>query len=96
MIPRRRYPFLIAIGTGLLFALISRFLFDDHLGDRAGGLLTISFLLLMPMALGAIAAHYVPAKKIGWRIAGAPSITVVLFSASARTLIGTPASGRAS
>jgi hypothetical protein len=83
MIPRQRYPFLIAVGTGLLFALISRFLFDDHLGDRAGGLLTISFLLVMPMALGAITAHFVPAEKIGWRMAGAPSITVILFIISA-------------
>jgi hypothetical protein len=83
MIPRRRYPFVIAIGTGLLFALISRFLFDDHLGDRAGGLLTISFLMGIPMALGAITAHFVPAEKFGWRIAGAPAITVLLFIASA-------------
>jgi hypothetical protein len=83
MIPRQRYPFVIAIGTGLFFALLSRFLFDDHLGNRAGGLLTISFLLVMPMALGAITAHFVPAEKPGWRIAGAPAITVVLFIISA-------------
>ena len=83
MIARRHYPFLFAIGTGLLFALVSRYLFDDQLGDRAGGLLTVSFLLLMPMALGAITAHFVPAERPGWRRFGAPLLTVLLFIVSA-------------
>lgn len=80
MIARQRYPFLLAIGTGLLFALVSRFLFDDRLGDRAGGLLTISFLLLVPLALGAITAHFIPAERGFWRLCGAPWLTVLLFA----------------
>ena len=80
MISRQRYPFLFAVGTGLLFALVSRFLFDDRLGDRAGGLLTISFLLLVPLALGAITAHFTPGDHTFWRMCGAPWITVLLFT----------------
>ncbi|MDJ0366815.1 hypothetical protein QMK33_16800 [Hymenobacter sp. H14-R3] len=79
MISRQRYPFLLAASTGLLFALVSRFLFDDHLGARAGGLLTVSFLLLVPMALGAITAHFIPGGRTFWRLCGAPWLTVLLF-----------------
>ncbi len=79
MISRQRYPFLFAPGVGLLFALVSRFLFDDHLGDRAGGLLTVSFLLLVPLALGAITAHFIPGGHTFWRLCGAPWLTVLLF-----------------
>lgn len=79
MISRQRYPFLLAAGVGLLFALVSRYLFDDHLGDRAGGLLTFSFLLLVPLALGAITAHFIPSGRAFWRLCGAPWLTVLLF-----------------
>jgi hypothetical protein len=79
MIPRQRYPFVIAIGTGLFFALVSRYLFDDELAERAGKLLTVSFLVAMPVALGAITAHFLPIEKFGWRVFGAPGLTVLLF-----------------
>jgi len=79
MISRQRYPFLFASGLGLVFALVSRYLFDDRLGDRAGGLLTISFLLLVPLALGAITAHFVEGEHTFWRLCGAPWLTVLLF-----------------
>jgi len=79
MISRRYYPFLLAIGTGLCFALLLRYLFDGQLGGRAGGLLTISFLLLVPVALGAVTAHFVPAGNFGGRVLGAPILTVLLF-----------------
>jgi hypothetical protein len=79
MIPRQRYPFLIAIGIGLFFALVSRYLFDDDLADRAGNLLTFSYLLLMPMALGAITAHFMPGESFAWRVFGTPGLTVLLF-----------------
>ena len=79
MISRQRYPFLFASGLGLVFALVSRYLFDDHLGDRAGGLLTMSFLLLVPLALGAITAHFVDGERTFWRLCGAPWLTVLLF-----------------
>jgi hypothetical protein len=79
MISRQRYPFLGAIGLGLAFALVSRYLFDDKLGSHAGGLLTISFLLLMPMALGAITTHFIPSGSAFWRLCGAPWLTVLLF-----------------
>ncbi|GAB3635602.1 hypothetical protein GCM10027422_11920 [Hymenobacter arcticus] len=79
MISRQRYPFLFAAGLGLTFALVSRYLFDDQLGDRAGGLLTISFLLLVPLALGAITAHFLPGGRTFWRMCGAPWLTLLLF-----------------
>ena len=83
MISRQRYPFLFAIGLGLAFALVSRYLFDDNMPAGNSNLLTVSFLLGVPLALGAIAAHFVPAEKFGWRIVGAPSLTVLLFILSA-------------
>lgn len=83
MISRQRYPFLVAIGLGLLFALLSRYLFSDELGSRAGNLLTVSFLLGVPIALGAVTAHFIPVEKFGWRVFGAPGLTVFLFIISA-------------
>ncbi|MDO7884495.1 hypothetical protein [Hymenobacter cheonanensis] len=83
MISRQRYPFLFAAGSGLLFALVARYLFDDHLGDRVGGLLTLSFLLLMPLALGAITAHFISGERSFWRLCGAPWLTVLLFIVTA-------------
>jgi hypothetical protein len=82
MISRRRYPFLVAIGLGLAFALVSRYLFDDKLSSQAGGLLTISFLLLIPLALGAITTHFIPQGGKFWRLCGAPWLTVMLFFAT--------------
>lgn len=79
MISRQRYPFLIAIGIGLFFALVSRYLFDDNLANRAGNLLTFSYLLIMPLALGAITAHFMPAESFAWRVFGTPGLTVLLF-----------------
>jgi hypothetical protein len=79
MISRQRYPFLFAIGIGLFFALLSRYLFNDELGSRAGNLLTVSFLFGVPIALGAITAHFIPVEEFGWRLFGAPGLTVILF-----------------
>ena len=82
MISRQRYPFLIATGIGLFFALVSRYLFDDDLANRAGNLLTFSYLLVTPLALGAITAHFMPAESFAWRVFGTPGLTVLLFIVS--------------
>ncbi len=79
MISRQRYPFLFAIGIGLFFALVSRYLFDDDLANRAGNLLTVSYLLLIPIAIGAVTAHFIPAEEGRSRTIWGPILAVLLF-----------------
>jgi hypothetical protein len=76
MITRRRYPFYIAMGVGLFYALVSRFILEKFHPDD-GSLLTISFLLLTPAALGAITAHFSP-EEGGWTFSK-PTIVTLLF-----------------
>ena len=83
MISRQRYPFLFAVGLGLAYALLTRYVFDDHMPAGTSNLLTISFLLGVPLALGAFTAHFIPVEEFGWRVFGAPGLTVLLFIFSA-------------
>jgi len=85
MISRRRIPFLVAATVGLLFALLARFAFNSPLlGYGNDGLLTWSFLLLMPLALGALTAHFIPpGGSWWWRMVWAPFLNVLLFLTAA-------------
>ena len=88
MIPRTRYPFVIALTLGLTYALVTRFVAAAHVsgsGLFGGGLLSIAFLLVMPLALGAITAHFIPANtmSVGMRLTWAPLLAVLLFLVSA-------------
>ena len=58
-IPRQRYPFILAVGLGLAYALFARFFFASGLLPE-NGLLSWSFLLGIPVGLGAITAHFTP------------------------------------
>jgi hypothetical protein len=59
MIPRRHYSAYIAVGVGVFYSLLVRFVLGDaFLTDN--GLLTLSFLLLTPLALGVVTAHFSP------------------------------------
>lgn len=74
MIPRSRYPFVIALGLGLTYALVTRFVAAARVAgsDMFGvGLLSIAFVLVMPLALGAVTAHFIPADAVsrGMRLA---------------------------
>jgi hypothetical protein len=82
MISRQRYPFLVAIGLGLAYSLLARFVFNDFI-FLSSGLLSLSFLVAMPLALGAITAHFIPATAAGgWRLVGAPFLVVLSFLAT--------------
>lgn len=86
MLPRRHYPFLLAAGVGLAYALITRFAFaDDALRTIFdGGLLSWGFLLVMPLAMGALTAHFIPATASKWwRLLWAPYLVVFTFLATA-------------
>ena len=68
MIARQRYPFLLALGLGLTYALVTRFLFTANgffqLFDSS--LLSLAFLVVMPLGLGAITAHFTPKTASSW------------------------------
>jgi hypothetical protein len=79
MISRQRYPFLFAIGLGLAYSLLARFGFDNAVFLKSG-LLSLSFLVIVPLALGAITAHFIPnTASDGWRLVGAPFLVVLSF-----------------
>lgn len=87
MIPRQRYPFLLAIGLGLAYALITRLLFDPGNGFYqlfTNELLSVAFLVIMPLSFGAITAHFTPqTASAWWRLAWAPLLAVLSFLATA-------------
>ena len=87
MISRQRYPFLLALGLGMAYALIARFLFATPYGGRLifdSGLLSLAFLVVMPLGLGAITAHFTPqTASAGWRLAWAPLLAVLCFLVAA-------------
>jgi hypothetical protein len=87
MIPRRYYPFLLAIGLGLTYALVTRWLFDPENGFYQlfnSTLLNLSFLIVMPLGLGAITAHFTPSTSSSWwRLVWALFLTVLSFLAAA-------------
>ena len=76
--------YLIAAGAGLTLALLGRFVFASNVLNEAGGLLMLCFLLLVPMALGAVTAHFTPPTSSRlWRTVLGPVVTVMLFLATA-------------
>lgn len=84
MITPKRRPYFYSIGIGLVYALTARFAFDRHLFGDNDFLLTISFLLLTPIALGAVSAYFTPAEASGsWRTLWAPALNTLLFLATA-------------
>ena len=47
MISRRHYPYILALGIGLVYSLLARFVLDEFMPARSSGLLSISFLAVM-------------------------------------------------
>ncbi|NVO85758.1 SRPBCC family protein [Hymenobacter terrestris] len=83
-IKRQHYQYLIASGAGLLIALLGRFTFASRYFNDGGGLLMLCFLLLVPMALGAVTAHFTPrTASLWWHLVWGPSLTVLVFLTSA-------------
>jgi len=78
--PRRYTHYIIAIGAGLLLALLGRFVFASNFLKQGGGLLMLCFLVLIPMALGAVTTHFTPKSSSSWwrRVFG-PFFTVLIF-----------------
>lgn len=84
LLKRHHRQYAIAVGAGLTLALLGRFVFASSFFNDAGGLLMLCFLLLIPMALGAVTAHFTPATKSKtWRMVLGPVVTVMLFLATA-------------
>ncbi|UYZ62778.1 SRPBCC family protein [Hymenobacter weizhouensis] len=83
-IPRAYRHYAIAAGAGLLVALLGRFVFATSSFATSGGLLMLCFLLLIPMALGAVTAHFTPvtASYTSRAVVG-PFSTVLLFLTTA-------------
>ena len=81
---RHHTHYVIALGAGLLVALLGRFVFASASLSGGGGLLMLCFLLLTPLALGAVTAHFTPRAADGWwrRIFG-PFLAVLLFLGAA-------------
>ncbi|KUG08248.1 hypothetical protein [Solirubrum puertoriconensis] len=76
----RHVPKLLAVLAGLLYALAFRFLFNTGPFERFGGLLMVSFLVVVPFGLGILTAHYTSASRgSAWRYAFAPWISTTLF-----------------
>jgi len=70
------FPYLLAIGVGLLYSLTARFVLGQELVN-ANGLLTASFLLATLLAIGAATAHFVPEGSKWWRLVWAPFFAVM-------------------
>jgi hypothetical protein len=72
--------YVIAVAAGLFVALLGRVVFASGTFNGGGGLLMLCFLLLIPMALGAVTTHFTPvtASK-SWRTVWGPFVTVMLF-----------------
>ena len=82
--PRRYLPYLVSVLVGLSYALLFRFVFDTAAFKQAGGLLMLSFLVVVPLGLGALTAHFTPAARgSAWRYAVAPWVSVLLFIGTA-------------
>ncbi|GAB3588878.1 SRPBCC family protein [Hymenobacter daeguensis] len=82
-IARQHYPYFLAISIGLFYALVARFILGEEF-ISANGLLTGSFLLITPMAIGAITAHCLAPAEGKWRrLVVAPFFAVMLFLFSA-------------
>lgn len=84
MVSRRQLPFFVAVGIGLLYGLSSRFVFEVNMVQHGQGLLSLGFLVLMPLGLGALTAHCTPRTVGAWqRLGWAPLLAVLLFLAVA-------------
>ncbi|HEX8507836.1 MAG TPA: hypothetical protein VF630_20915 [Hymenobacter sp.] len=85
-IARRHYPFVMAAAVGLAYAFVTRYFFlaGTFRTIFDTGLLSWGFLLVMPLAMGAITAHFIPstASKL-WRMLWAPYLVVFTFLSSA-------------
>lgn len=83
-VQRQYLHYVIAAIAGLFVALLGRFVFASNAFKATGGLLMLCFLVLIPMALGAVTAHFTPltASKT-WRMVLGPVVTVMLFLATA-------------
>lgn len=81
-ISRRYIPFALAIGLGLGYSLLARFAFGDF-NPFDSELLSVAYLVVMPLALGAVTAHFVPtdASK-ALRYLGTPFLVVMSFMAA--------------
>lgn len=80
MISPKYRPYFYSIGIGLIYALAARYAFDRHLFGDNDFLLTASFLLLTPIGLGAVSAHFTPDDAPDWwRGFMAPTLNTVLF-----------------
>ena len=83
LVKRAHRHYFLAAGAGLSIALIGRFVFADAAFADDDGLLMLCFLLLIPMALGAVTAHFTPASaSYAWRAVWGPLTTVLLFLAT--------------
>lgn len=83
-IQRQYLHYAIAATAGLFVALLGRFTFASKAFNDAGGLLMLCFLVLIPMALGAVTAHFTPTTATKtWRLVLGPVVTVLLFLATA-------------
>ena len=79
-ITRQRIPYILAIGIGLMYSLLARFVFDRFMPVGSSGLLSISFIMVMPLVLGAITAHFTPlADSKTWRLVWSPFLVVISF-----------------
>ena len=88
-IARQRYPFLLAAGAGLVYAFLARAFFKNTVLPSSG-LLSAAFLLVMPVALGALTAYCVPeapsklyAGNSWWRLVWATFLVVLTFLCAA-------------
>lgn len=80
---RQQIPYFLAIGIGLMYSLLARFVFDRFMSEGSSGLLSISFIMVMPLVLGAITAHFTPiADSNSWRLVWAPFFVVLSFLAA--------------
>lgn len=82
--PRRYRPYLISALAGLSYALLFRLIFNTDAFHVAGGLLMVSFLVVVPMGLGGVAVHFAPPRYSYFqRHLLAPWTAVLLFMLTA-------------
>lgn len=80
LIQRHYLHYAIAIGAGLSIALLGRYTFASEYFGNAGGLLMLCFLVLIPIALGAVTTHFIPTTASrNWRTTWGPFVTVLVF-----------------
>ena len=84
MLKPRYRPYFISVAVGVFYALVARFAFSRHLFGDNDFLLSVSFLLGTPIALGAVSAHFTSPEASGWwRQLWAPLLNTLLFLVAA-------------